>query len=902
MATQATRGLPDKSAGDPDMSTIATPRSEGRVIRTKVPARLDRLPWSRFHWRIVIGLGTVWILDGLEVTIVGAIAPRLTEPGSGIDLNPAHIGTAAAIYVAGACIGALFFGQLTDRYGRKKLFMATLLLYLVATVATAFATVPWFFFLTRFFTGMGIGGEYAAINSAIDELIPARNRGQVDLAINGSYWVGSALGAVAALFLLDLSLFDRDFGWRLAFAAGAILGLGILLVRRHVPESPRWLFIHGREEEAERIVDQIETAVRAETGQQLPEPDEAITIRQRDAIPFREIAQVAIKRYPRRAILGLALFIGQAFLYNAVVFDLGTILSEFFEVSSESVPYYMAIFALSNFMGPLVLGRLFDTIGRIPMISGTYLGSALLVAVLGVLLLTDSLTTWSFMALVLATFFLASAGASSAYLTVSEIFPMETRALAIALFFAVGTAAGGIAGPELFGQFIHSGDTDLVALGFFIGAVAMALGGIAELLFGVRAEQQSLENIARPLTAEEADAEAEGVPPELYGEPVYAEAEAHPEQREALRCRERAETQRAEAADHRAVLHELRVAVDRGNGATARRIVVEQVLVQVADLRAKAFDGQAAAHHERHMADGTTNAADRRASLARAAAGRERARAYEQRAGRLAAEHGLAEGSPPGTGARASAPGEAPDLGGARGELARAVDDSQDGWAAVRAARARASGFEAEGGDADAARHTREADDQEELALAADERVDAARHRVKAEELRGQVTEERIGRDEPAAGRERQTLARDERIRRRTAARRDHEREGLRRFRPGVGSGSRYYSPGMIGTAGTASRSAAMAERDLDREMEALQRILDERGPSTRAELATLLGARHWGPGRLRAALREALREGRARRSSGGAYGSAGDTPPGLGANGPDEHAVGEDEVDAGER
>jgi MFS family permease len=880
------------------MSTMATPRSEGHVIRTKVPARLDRLPWSRFHWRIVIGLGTVWILDGLEVTIVGAIAPRLTEPGSGIDLNPAHIGTAAAIYVAGACIGALFFGQLTDRFGRKKLFMATLVLYLAATVATALATAPLFFFFTRFFTGMGIGGEYAAINSAIDELIPARNRGQVDLAINGSYWVGSAIGGLAALVLLDTSLFDRDFGWRLAFGAGAILSFGILLVRRHVPESPRWLFIHGREEEAERIVDEIEAEVLAETGRELPEPEEAITIRQRDAIPFREIARVAVKRYPRRAILGLALFIGQAFLYNAVVFDLGTILSEFFEVSSESVPYYMTIFALSNFLGPLLLGRLFDTVGRIPMISGTYLGSATLVAVLGVLLVTDSLTTWSFMALVLATFFLASAGASSAYLTVSEIFPMETRALAIALFFAVGTAAGGIAGPELFGQFIHSGDADLVALGFFIGAAAMALGGIAELVFGVRAEQQSLESIARPLTAEEADAEAEGVPPELFGERVPAEAEAHPEHRDALRCRERAETQRAEAADHRAVLHELRVAVDRGNGVTARRIVAEEALVQIADLRASALDGQATAHDERQKAEGKTNAADRRASLERAAAGQERARAYEQQAARLASEHGLAEGVRTGTGARASAPGA--DLGGARRELARALDDSQDGWAAVQAARARASGFEAEGDDADADRHTREVDAQEELALAADERVDAARHRLKAEELRGQIPAERIGRDGPAAEHDRESLARDERIRRRTAGRRDHERAGLRRFRPGVGSGSRYYSPGMIGTAGTASRSAAMAERDLDREMEALERILAERGPSTRAGLATLAGARHWGPGRLRAALREALREGRARRSSSGAYSSARDAA--LAPRRPNEHVVGEDEVDARER
>jgi MFS family permease len=478
-----------------------------RTVRTNIPARLDRLPWSRFHWRVVLGLGTVWILDGLEVTIVGAIAPRLTESGSGIDLDASDIGVAGSLYVAGACLGALVFGQLTDRYGRKRLFMATLLLYLGATVATAFVVEPWQFFLFRFLTGMGIGGEYAAINSAIDELIPARNRGQVDLAINGSYWVGSAVGALAALVLLDTGALPKDVGWRLAFGAGAVIGLAIMVVRRHVPESPRWLFIHGREREAERIVARIEAEVQGEHGRALPESEEEIVVRQRDRIPFRELAGVAIRRYPRRALLGLALFIGQAFLYNAVVFDLGTILTGFYGVSSGSVPYFMAVFAISNFLGPLLLGRYFDTVGRIPMISGTYLGSAAIVAVLGVLVMTDSLTTWSFMALIIAAFFLASAGASSAYLTVSEIFPMETRALAIALFFAVGTATGGIVGPTLFGQFIHSGDTDLVGLGFLIGASAMALGGIAELLLGVRAEQQSLESIATPITAEDAAAQ-----------------------------------------------------------------------------------------------------------------------------------------------------------------------------------------------------------------------------------------------------------------------------------------------------------------------------------------------------------------------------------------------------------
>jgi MFS family permease len=485
---------------------VSTAAVQPRTIRTDIPGRLDRLPWSAFHWRIVIGLGTVWILDGLEVTIVGAIAPRLTEAGSGISMNTRDIGTAAALYVAGACLGALLFGQLTDRHGRKKLFMVTLCLYLAATVATAFATGPAFFFVCRFLTGMGIGGEYSAINSAIDELIPARNRGRTDIAINGSFWIGSALGGLVALGLLSTSLFASDLGWRLTFGAGALLGFGILLVRRHVPESPRWLFLHGREEEAERIVRQIEAEVQQETRQPLPPPRGEIVVHERGPVRLREIAAVMARRYPRRMALGLALFIGQAFLYNAVTFDLGTILKEFFAVGSSQVPYFMILFALSNFLGPLLLGRLFDTVGRIPMIAGTYLGSAAIVAVIAILMSSNSLSSrWAFMGLVMGAFFLASAGASSAYLTVSEIFPMETRALAIALYYAVGTAVGGITGPLLFGNLIHSGDVTQVAIGFFVGAAAMAAGGIAELFLGVPAEQKSLEDIAAPLAAEEAE-------------------------------------------------------------------------------------------------------------------------------------------------------------------------------------------------------------------------------------------------------------------------------------------------------------------------------------------------------------------------------------------------------------
>jgi MFS family permease len=547
------------------------------TIRTRIPARLDRLPWSRFHWQIVAGLGTVWILDGLEVTIVGSIGARLTEKGSGIGLTTAGIGTAAAIYVAGACFGALFFGQLTDRFGRKRLMMITLAVYIVATVATAFATAPLYFFLCRFFTGAGIGGEYAAINSAIDELIPARNRGQVDLTINGSYWVGSALGGIAALGFLNTAVFALNFGWRLSFGVGALIGLAILLVRRTVPESPRWLFIHGRDEEAERIVGQIEDRVRDQTHRELAEPGAAITVRQRKSIPFREIAKVAWKRYPKRVVLGLSLFVGQAFIYNAVTFNLGSMLNKFYGVASGTVPAFIVIFAIGNFLGPLLLGRLFDTVGRKPMIAGTYLASAGLTVLLGILLITGGLTQWSFIALVGITFFFASAGASSAYLTVSEIFPMETRALAIAFFYAVGTGAGGIIGPLLFGNLIDSG-ASTVAIGFFIGAAVMAIGGAAELFFGVRAERTPLENIAKPITV----VDAESGPALAPAEASAAAPDLLPERVAALGDRERAELERARAAEHRAVAHELAAGTNGGSQRPSDRQHVEEILSEMA--------------------------------------------------------------------------------------------------------------------------------------------------------------------------------------------------------------------------------------------------------------------------------------------------------------------------------
>ena len=476
-----------------------------RTIETDIPARLDRLPWSKFHWRVVIGLGIVWILDGLEVTIIGFLAPTLTEPGSGLGLTTGQIALAQSIYVAGACLGALVFGQLTDRFGRKRLFLITLTVYLLATVAAAFSQSPAWFLVARFFTGAGIGGEYSAINSAIDEMIPARARGRVDLIINGSFWLGAVIGGLLSLIFLKESLFALDVGWRVAFGMGATLALGILFLRRNLPESPRWLFIHGREDEAERLVDGIEAEVRDETGQKLDEPGDSIKVRQRKSIPFREIARTVFKVYPKRAVLGFSLFIGQAFLYNAVTVTLGLTLTTYLGVGANKVGLFYAVFAAGNFLGPLILGRLFDTVGRRPMIAGTYLISAAMLVAVGVLFNGEHFSDWGLTLALAATFFFASAGASSAYLTVSEIFPMEIRALAIAFFYAIGTAIGGITGPLVFEKLGESGDVSQVMIAYLIGAAVMAVGGIAEIFLGVRAEQQPLEDIAKPLTAEEAE-------------------------------------------------------------------------------------------------------------------------------------------------------------------------------------------------------------------------------------------------------------------------------------------------------------------------------------------------------------------------------------------------------------
>lgn len=448
---------------------------------------------------MVIALGITWLLDGLEVTLAGSLAGVLKDPHA-LGLSDAQVGGAATGYLAGAVTGALFFGWLTDRLGRKKLFLITLALYLSATAATAFAWNFWSFLLFRILTGAGIGGEYAAINSAIDELVPAAVRGNVDLVINATFWIGAALGAAGTLFLLDSGLLSPTFGWRFAFGIGALLGLSILLLRRSVPESPRWLMLRGQEKEAESIVSQIEENVR-QYKSDLGKPEGNLTISVRDHTPLIDVWNAMIRDQPKRSFLGLMLMVGQAFFYNAVFFTYGLVLVQFFHVNSQRAAMYILPLALSNFVGPLILGRFFDSIGRKKMISATYglaglllIGSAL--SFRGGIVGPIGQNIWF-----AAIFFIASSAASSAYLTVSEVFPLEIRAFAISIFYAVGTLAGGVGAPILFAKLIASGSRAELFWGYLLGAFLMLLGAATELVFGVNAERQSLESISTPLQA-----------------------------------------------------------------------------------------------------------------------------------------------------------------------------------------------------------------------------------------------------------------------------------------------------------------------------------------------------------------------------------------------------------------
>jgi MFS family permease len=476
------------------------------VFRTSIPARLDALPWSRWHWRVVIALGITWILDGLEVTVVGSLGGRLESPDT-LGLSAAQVGWSGSSYIAGAVFGALYFGRLADRLGRKRIFLVTLAVYIAATLLSGLSLDFATFAIWRFFTGFGIGGEYAAINSAIDELIPARVRGLVDLAINGSWWIGALLASGLSLLLLNTALFPATIGWRLVFGFGAILSVAILLIRRNVPESPRWLMTRGHGDRAEAEVAKIEAEVAEQRGA-LPKPARTIDIRVRPPLTWREIFDLLLLRYPKRALLGFSLMVAQAFFYNAIFFTYSLMLTRFYGVPGERVGAYLILFALGNFFGPLTLGWLFDVLGRRVMIAVTYTMSALGLLATGYAFTRGWLTAetqtlcWS------AIFFIASPAAASAYLTVSEIFPLEMRAIGISVFFAIGTGAGGFLAPVLFGMLIESQSRQAVFAGYILGAGLMLVAALIALLFGVAAERKPLEDVAEPVSVHRLGQEA----------------------------------------------------------------------------------------------------------------------------------------------------------------------------------------------------------------------------------------------------------------------------------------------------------------------------------------------------------------------------------------------------------
>jgi MFS family permease len=493
--TEATRRFGADRTREPGASTAAHD-----TVTTDIPARLDRLPWCRFHVLIVFALGVTWILDGLEVTIVGAVGPVLQNTAT-LALSAQQVGEAASAYVVGAVCGALVFGWLTDRFGRRFVFYVTLIVYVTGVILTALSWNFWTFAAFRAVTGLGIGGEYAAINSAIDELIPAKYRGRVDLIVNGSFWLGAALGSGASLLFLDPKLFSVDFGWRFGFAVGGVLGLGILLLRHYVPESPRWLVTHCRTRQAQAAIAEIEQRVRADTGADLTPVHETLKVTPRKSFGLGMILRAMWSQYRERCILAAVLLTAQAFLFNAVFFSYGLVLTTFHGVAEQSTGLYLLPLAASNFLGPVLLSPLFDIVGRRTMIAGTYAVSGVLLLVTTVLLGFDVFTAWTQTIAWMVVFFFASAAASSAYLTASEIFPLEARALAIAIFYAIGTTIGGVTGPVLFGYLIGTGAIVAVAGGYAVAAVLMLTAAAAEMKFGIDAEQRSLESIAQPLSA-----------------------------------------------------------------------------------------------------------------------------------------------------------------------------------------------------------------------------------------------------------------------------------------------------------------------------------------------------------------------------------------------------------------
>ncbi|MGE0358738.1 MAG: MFS transporter [Burkholderiales bacterium] len=474
-------------------------REDRHIIESYVPARLDALPWAHFHTRVILALGITWVLDGLEVTLAGAVSGALRESPA-LRLTESDVGLSASAYLTGAVLGALLFGWLTDLFGRKRLFFITLGVYIAGTAMSALSPDFAFFALSRFITGAGIGGEYSAINSAIQEFIPARYRGRTDLAVNGSFWLGAAIGAAGSSALLQPGNLPPDMGWRVAFGLGAVLGTGILLLRRYLPESPRWLLLKGRQDEAERIAAEVEREARHPTPPLESLRRLRLHVRSRTA-SFVDLGASLFRHYPRRSVLGLVLMTAQAFCYNAIFFTYALVLGRFYAVPAQDVGLYLLPFAASNFLGPLVLGRWFDTWGRRPMIASTYVISGVLLgctAILFVAGLLDAATQTLAWTLV---FFFASAAASSAYLTVSESFPLEVRALTIAFFYALGTGIGGIGAPWLFGALVGTGEPAAIAAGYALGAVLMIAAGAVAWRLGVNAERKPLEEVARPLSS-----------------------------------------------------------------------------------------------------------------------------------------------------------------------------------------------------------------------------------------------------------------------------------------------------------------------------------------------------------------------------------------------------------------
>ena len=483
------------AASDIAKASAPVPQDNDLIIESSIPARLDNLRWSGFHTRVVLALGITWILDGLEVTLAGALAGALKESPV-MRFSNFDVGLANSAYLAGAVLGALGFGWLTDRIGRRKLFFITLALYLAATAATALSWSVASYALFRFLTGAGIGGEYTAINSTIQELVPARYRGWTDLLINGSFWIGAAIGAIAAIVLLDPATIGPDQGWRLAYFIGACLGLIVLVMRMWIPESPRWLMIHGHPDQANAIVADIERSATGDVPQQdLPK----IKIRMRDHTPLGEVARTLLTTYRQRSLVGLVLMVAQAFFYNAIFFTFALVLTDFFHIPAGHVGWYLLPFAAGNFLGPLVLGRLFDTLGRRTMITLTYGISGVLLALSGYLFSIGALTAQSQTIAWMVIFFFASPAASAAYLTVSETFPLEVRALAIALFYAIGTAIGGVVGPALFGALIDTGSRNSVFAGYLFGSALMVAAAAVAWRYAIAAERKSLESVARPL-------------------------------------------------------------------------------------------------------------------------------------------------------------------------------------------------------------------------------------------------------------------------------------------------------------------------------------------------------------------------------------------------------------------